>query len=170
LVSGAGQQEGFSVTDDTAKNAEQPRVIGRPFPSGNPGGPGRKEGSRNKATLILDALADGEAEEILRKALDAAKGGDLRAIDLVLARVWPPRKTRPVNFTLPPMVKAGDLVAGLQAVLDATANGDLTPDEAQVIGGLIEMKRKTIETAEIEERLSRLEAAQEAQNSKGSRA
>jgi hypothetical protein len=68
------------------------------------------------------------------------------------------------------MVKAGDLVAGLQAVLDATANGDLTPDEAQVIGGLIEMKRKTIETAEIEERLSRLEAAQEAQNSKGSRA
>ncbi len=158
------------MTDDASNNADQKRVVGRPFEPGHPGGPGRKEGSRNRATLALDALADGEANEILKKVLEAAKNGDARSQEMVLARVWPPRKSRPVNFTLPPMVKASDLVTGLQAVLDATASGDLTPDEAQVIGGLIEMKRKTIETAEIEERLSRLEAAQEAQNGKGSKA
>jgi len=154
------------MTDETQppeeplKNGDQTEAPPGRFAPGNPGGPGRKDGSRNKATLILDALADGEANEILKKAVEAAKAGDMRAIDMILARVWP-RKSRPVNFALPPMVKAGDLVAGLQAVLDATASGELTPDEASVIGGLIEMKRKTIETAEIEERLARLEAAQE---------
>lgn len=153
--------------EDAIKSAEQPRQIGRPFEPGNNANPaGRPSGSRNKATLILDALADGEANEILKKVLEAAKNGDARSQEMILARVWPPRKSRPVSFLLPPMVKAADLVAGLQAILDATASGDLTPDEASVIGGLIETKRKAIETVEIEQRLARLEAAQEAQRTR----
>lgn len=155
-------------TDAPANNGDQTARDGR-FAPGNPGGPGRKEGSRNKATLILDALADDDAKEILRKAIEKAKGGDVRAIEMILARVWPPRKSRPVNFELPSMANASDIMAGLQAVLDATAKGELTPDEASVIGGLIETKRKAIETVEIEQRLAKLEAAQDAQNGKGPR-
>lgn len=134
------------------------------FQPGNNANPsGRPKGSSNRATLLLDSLADGEAEEILKKVLEAAKSGDARAQEMILARVWPARKSRKVAFTLPPMEKVSDLVTGLQSVLDATANGDLTPDEAATIGGLIETKRRALETVELEARLSRLEAAQEGQ-------
>jgi hypothetical protein len=69
------------LSGTSSNNGDQTAPSGR-FAPGNPGGRGRKEGSRNKATLILDAIADGEAQEVLRKASEAAKAGDLRAIDI----------------------------------------------------------------------------------------
>jgi hypothetical protein len=49
--------------------------------SGNPNG--RKAGSRNKATLLLEALLDGEAEAVTRTVIEKAKAGDMGA-----ARLW----------------------------------------------------------------------------------
>jgi hypothetical protein len=46
------------------------------FRQGNPGGPGRPAGSRNKATLALDKIADDAGEDILNAMVAAAKGGD----------------------------------------------------------------------------------------------
>jgi hypothetical protein len=43
--------------------------------SGNPGG--RPLGSRNKTTQAVDALLDGEAETLTRKAIEKAKDGDI---------------------------------------------------------------------------------------------
>jgi hypothetical protein len=57
------------------------RPRGRPSQPGNPGAPGRPAGSRNQATLALDLMAEVEGRIVLRKLLDAAKGGDLRAIE-----------------------------------------------------------------------------------------
>jgi hypothetical protein len=37
------------------------------------------------------------------------------------------------------------------------AEGELTPDEATMIGSVIEMKRRAIETVELEQRLRALE-------------
>ena len=65
------------------------------FQPGNPGGPGRPAGSRNGDCGVLDQLADAGGREILEKLIDAAKGGDMRAADLVLSRIWPVRKGRP---------------------------------------------------------------------------
>jgi hypothetical protein len=76
----------------TSNHAEVTR--GRPFQNGNTAGRGRPEGSRNKATLLLDRLADDEAEAIQRQVIEAAKGGDLKAAELILARIWPPRRGR----------------------------------------------------------------------------
>jgi hypothetical protein len=50
-------------------------------------GRGRPAGSRNRATLILDALAAGEAETLLRTVLQQATAGDMRATELVLSRI-----------------------------------------------------------------------------------
>ena len=58
--------------------------------SGNPAG--RRPGSRNRASLVLDALADGEAESVLQAMVERAKQGDLRAAEFVLARAWPARR------------------------------------------------------------------------------
>ena len=51
------------------------------FEPGGPGGPGRRAGSRNKATLALDKIADDAGEDILNAMVGAAKSGDLRAAD-----------------------------------------------------------------------------------------
>lgn len=67
--------------------------------SGNPAG--RPRGARNKATLAAEALLDGEAETITRKAVEHAKAGDPWAVRLCLERVLPARRDRPVNFQLP---------------------------------------------------------------------
>jgi hypothetical protein len=156
------------MTDENAGNiADQTRKRGKPFAPGNPGG-GRRHGSRNKATRVLDAMAESEAREILKKAIELAKAGDMRAIDILLARIWAPRKGRPVTFTLPPIATAQDVLAGLQAVIEATGRGELTPDEASVVAGLIETKRKALETVELEQRLAKLEEAHELQT-KGSK-
>jgi hypothetical protein len=37
------------------------------------------------------------------------------------------------------------------------AEGEITPDEASVIAGVLEAKRKAIETVQLEERVAKLE-------------
>ena len=127
------------------------------FQPGNPGGPGRPAGSRNKATVVLDQLADDAGKEILEKMIDAAKGGDMRAADLVLSRIWPVRKGRPITLELPPIETAADIVSALGKVADAVAAGDVTPDEASAVAHVLEVKRRAIETADLESRISALE-------------
>jgi hypothetical protein len=45
----------------------------------------------------------------------------------------------------------------MSGVTTAMAEGEIAPDEAAMIAGVIEIKRKTIETADIERRLAALE-------------
>ena len=141
----------------TSNNAKKTHPPGRPFEPGNPGGPGRPQGSRNRATLALDALATGEADEVLRKTVELAKSGDLRAAEIILSRVWPLRKGRAVTFDLPSLDSSSGVLATLRSVFEATARGELTPDEAALVGNLLEANRKAIETIQFEERISRLE-------------
>jgi hypothetical protein len=129
------------------------------FEPGGPGGPGRKAGSRNKATLILDALADGEAETILQKQIALAKDGDQRAAELILSRCWPARKSRPINLDLPAVNAAADIVPALGRITEAVAAGEITPEEAQAVAALLEGKRKAIETVDVLARIEELEKA-----------
>lgn len=122
------------------------------------GNPGRPRGARHKATRAALALLDGEAEALTRQAVMQALEGDTTALRLCLERIAPPRKDAPVTFDLPKMTSAGDAVAAAGAVLDAVAHGDLTPTEGAHIMSLIETYRRTLETAEIETRLTALEA------------
>lgn len=133
------------------------KAPGRPFEPGHPGGPGRPAGSRNKATLLLDQLAEGDAQAVLEKQLELAKGGDQRAAEIVLSRIWPIRKGRPVTLAIPPITTAGDIVAALGAVANAMAAGEVTPDEAASVASVLEVKRKAIETTALEARVAALE-------------
>jgi hypothetical protein len=60
--------------------------------SGNPAG--RPPGSRNKATILAETIFQGEAETIIRLAIDKAKEGDMTAIRLCLERVYPRLRDR----------------------------------------------------------------------------
>jgi hypothetical protein len=127
----------------------------KPGHSGNPAG--RPKGSRHRTTVAIEALLDGEGEAITRKAIEAAKAGDMVAIRLVLDRICPPRKTRPINIELPPIQDAGGVAEAQQAVLRAACLGELLLDEAQALSGLLEARRQSLETQELEARLSELE-------------
>ncbi len=141
-----------------ARTAKTGKKQGGPFKKGRSGNPaGRSQGSRNKATLAIEALLDGEAEGLTRKAVDLAMAGDTTALRLCLDRLCPPRKDRPVSFKLPPMKAPADAVAAMSALLAAVAKGDVTPGEAQTIAAVIEAQRRVIECEDHERRLRALE-------------
>lgn len=137
------------------KNGENTR--GRPFQQGNPG---RPKGSRNRTTLALEALLDGEAEAITRKAVEMALDGDTTAMRLVMDRIMPPRKERPIMFSMPKLETAGDAVKATAALAEAVASGDITPGEAGELSKLVDGFTKAVELHEIQQRLDKLEAAQ----------
>ena len=131
----------------------------KPGQSGNP--TGKPRGARHRATVAAEALLDGEAEALTRRAVELALEGDTTALRLCLERVLPPRKGRPINFTLPKMTNTGDLRAAALAILGAVSEGDISPEEAAAVAPLIEGVRKAMETDELSRRLEALEQALE---------
>jgi hypothetical protein len=126
---------------------------GRPFANGNPG---RKPGSRNRTTLLTAALLGGEAEELVRKALEIAMAGDVGMIKFLLGRILP--RERPVKLDLPRMESADDAVEALSKVISDVADGRMTPSEGAVMATLINSCARAIEMADVVKRLDALEA------------
>jgi len=123
------------------------------------GNPGRPPGARHKATLAAEALLDGEAEGLTRKAIEAALGGGMTALRICLDRILPPRKECPVNFKLPPLKSAENAAAAMAAITEAVAAGELALGEAEAASALVERFVRTLEAGEFEKRLRALEAA-----------
>lgn len=141
-----------------AHAASKERKRGRPFPKGTSGNPaGKRSGTRNKATLAAEALLDGEAEALTRKAIQKAQQGDMTALRLCLDRILPPRRDRPVQFRLLPLHRARDAAAGMASVADAVANGQITANEAAELSRLVEAFVKALEVTEFDQRLRALE-------------
>jgi hypothetical protein len=126
--------------------------------SGNPAG--RPKGARHKYLLAVEALLDGEAEGLTRKAIELALAGDTTALRLCLERILPTRKDRPVQLELPPVEGVQDFAKATMALIGAVAAGELTPAEAGEVAKLIEGHRKAMELADLEERVRRLEEGQ----------
>lgn len=108
----------------------------------------------------IDDMLDGEHEAVTRKAIELAKAGDPTVLRLVLDRINPPRKSRTVNLALPVVEKIDDVAAALAAVVEAVAAGEVTPDEGNAVANLLELRRKAIETTELQKRIEVLEARQ----------
>ncbi len=121
------------------------------------GNPGRPKGARHKVTKAVEALLGDDAEALTRKAIEKALEGDTTALRLCLERIAPVRKDTPVSFDLPPMETANDAAAAAQAVLRAVSGGEVTPLEGASVMALIEGYRKTLETTELEARITALE-------------
>src|SRR4029453_18800390 len=148
------------MSDTPAKTAGEARPALRstrwaPGQSGNP--KGRPKGSRNRASLLLQHLIEGEGEAVVRALIAAAKGGDVSAARALLDRLVPPRKERPVKVTLPALRTAKDARDALAAVAAAVADGDMLPGEGEAVVKLLEAYARTAATAELEERVAALE-------------
>ena len=127
---------------------------GRPF---QPGNSGRVPGSRNRVTLAVETLLEGEHEALTRRAVEKALEGDTTALRLCLDRIAPARKDAPVSITLPAIRSATDAVKASAAVLAAVAAGEVTPDEAGRIMALLTAHKTIVETGDLERRVAALE-------------
>jgi hypothetical protein len=127
---------------------------GRPFSEGNSGKP---PGARHKVTRAVEALLEGEADALTRRAIDKALEGDTTALRLCLDRLAPPRKDAPISVALPRVKSASDAVEASAAVLEAVAAGEITPDEASRVMVLLTAHKAILEAGDLEGRIAALE-------------
>jgi hypothetical protein len=134
-------------------------VRGRPFEPGQSGNPkGRPRGSRNAVTLLVESLLDGEAEAIIRKLVEEALDGNSSAMRLALERMLPPKRHRTTTIEFEGEInKPADAARASGAVLSACAKGEISPEEATQIMGVIATHVKLVESAELTARLEALE-------------
>lgn len=146
-------------TENLQKEGRTPDGRFAPGHTGNP--KGRAPGSRNKATQAALALMEGQLEQITQTLVDAALGGDLTAIRLILERLVPPCKEKALPpISLPPVPDAQSLPKLTAAILGAVADGRITPGEGQALAALASTHAKNLELAELEQRIAALERTQ----------
>lgn len=126
--------------------------------SGNPAG--RPRGTRNKATLLALNLMEDAAAEITQAVITAARMGDLAAAKLVLERLAPPLRERPISIELPDTSTTEGVSKAQQVIIEAVGKGELLPGEGSTLAALVESRRRALETYDLERRLSDLEEQQ----------
>src|SRR5690349_20810490 len=110
--------------DDAGSKQEKPGGSRR-FQKGQSGNPrGRPKGLRHAALWALDVIGTEAAGDILKTVVAAAKGGDIRACELLLKRLWPERRGHPVALNLPPVTETQDIVSALAAITAAVASAE----------------------------------------------
>jgi hypothetical protein len=134
------------------KNAEFTR--GRPFAKGNPG---RPHGSKNRTTAIAQALLAEEESELVRKAVELAKAGDVQMLKFLLDRLLP--KERLIKIDLPPLDFADEAIDGMAMVGGAIAEGKITPNEGAALSSMISGYSRAIEVLDLSRRIEAIEAS-----------
>jgi hypothetical protein len=127
-------------------------VRGRPFEKGNGG---RKPGSKNRTTLVAEALLHGEEVELVRKAIELAEAGNVQMLMFLLGRILP--KERSVHVDLPRMDHSSDAVDALATVIAAVAAGQIAPSEGSALASLLATFARVNDIADLELRLDNVE-------------
>jgi hypothetical protein len=138
----------MSDTSDTAPaNAGEKQSRGR-FRKGESGNPaGKRPGTRNRATVLLEAIADDDLKAIVMKIVEKAKAGDLVAARLILDRIAPASRARALEIDLPTIGKqnVGDaLIATYARITQAVSGGSITPAEALELMAIVDAHRAAI--------------------------
>ena len=117
--------------------------------SGNPSG--KKPGTRNRATVLREALGDGEDIAAARIVIDKALSGDMVAARFVVGRLEPRPRGRPIELDLPEGTSARDIVAAYDVTVRAMATGEITPDEALQVSRVLDGRLRALKIAAREE-------------------
>ena len=107
--------------------------------------------------MLLEKMLADDGADVVQAVLDRARDGDMAAARLVLDRIVPVRKGRPVAIELPKITAPTDVLTAMSAVIEQMADGEITPDEAMTIAGVLNAKRQAVELIDIEARLARIE-------------
>jgi len=133
---------------------EKPSARGRPFTKGNGG---RKPGSRNRTTVIAEALVEGRSKEMTNKAIELALAGNPQMLKMFVGPTLP--RERLVQFELADLTDpANDPVQTMAGIIKAVAEGKISPSEGAAIASLLESYRRIRELSDVVGRMDKLEA------------
>ena len=120
--------------------------------SGNPAG--RKPGS-GLSQRLRAAVGDGGFEQLVKVVLDNALTGDMRAAEILLARLVPPVRSvqEPVVFELAGVT----LSEKAHSLLLAAAEGRMSTTDTKALLDALGIVAKIRETEELEQRIEALE-------------
>ena len=99
---------------------------------------------------------EGEVEDLVRKAVEMAKAGDVQMLKFLLSRMLP--RERPIKFDLPIMNFADDAVEALGSIAQAVSEGTITPGEGAALATLMNSYARAIDIADLVARMDALEA------------
>jgi hypothetical protein len=140
--------EAGMATQQTTTRSSNGRFA--PGCSGNPAG--KKKGTRNRATLLAEALRDGEDVTVARVIIDKALAGDAAAARFCIGLLSPKPRGREITIELPETAAPNDVVAAFDATFAAMAAGEITPDEAltvtKVLDGKLRARRAKLREAQ----------------------
>ena len=139
-----------------------PPSILPPPPGHAPGGAigrGRRRGSRNKRTLLVEKMLEGELETMVTVLLRLAREGDIRAISEVLARIAPARRGAVIVLPdFPTITSVNDVPAALARLAENVAAGNISPEEAASVATVLREFVASVETVALAERVANLES------------
>jgi hypothetical protein len=146
--------EGIPLVSAEVQPVNTGRIQGK-FAKGHSGNfAGKPRGARHYTTRLAEALIEGESEKLVRKVVELALAGDVAALKICLDR--PTRRDRSVHFKVP-VAKNGDALAAFDEIFRGLAKGQLTPEEAVTLAGVIESRSRALERAEVIARIEALE-------------
>ena len=143
--------------EKTAKKQSGKRF--KPGESGNPSG--RPRGARNKASVLAQRLMESQTEAVVQTVINAALTGDMTACKLIVERLIPPVKERPLDadLKLPASISAANAGAVFAEIFTAVSGGRLVPGEGKTLVDLMNSYLSAHEYSELAERISELEEA-----------
>ena len=120
------------------------------FVKGHPGGPGRPRNPINAAINDLDRLGIEVAQRLIGVVAEQGLQGNLKAAEMVLQRVWPVRRNRPIEVAS--RRETGDnepyAIGDHDAVATAMLEGEITPQEAQAAARVLKSLQEQMKAAE----------------------
>lgn len=127
-----------------------------------PGRGGRRPGAKNRATVLLESLFEGGVLEIGQAVLLAVRRGDMMAARIALDRASPVRRGRPIEIPdFPELQSVHDVPRAMSRLASAVAGGEITPEEAGAVAGVLEKFVAAVEAVDLAARLEAIEKAQE---------
>jgi hypothetical protein len=106
---------------------------------------------------MAERLLEGEIEPLIQTVLEKARDGDVACLRMVLDRLVPARKGRPIELDLPPIKSSEDVLSAIAAVWNAIGQGQVTPDEAGALSLLAGRSLDLIQMQNVLKRIDQLE-------------
>lgn len=124
------------------------------FAPGNQAAKGRRPQTTLKSRL-RDAVGP-EWDSIVETLINAAKAGDMRAVEILASRVAPADKpTGPcIRLDIPPEL---DHAERARRVTQSVIDGELSPDQGKLVMDLISQSVQLAEFQALEQRIQQLE-------------
>jgi Family of unknown function (DUF5681) len=139
---------------DTVASGIERDAAGR-FVAGQSGNPaGKLPGTRNRKSVLMAALRDGEGEAAARVVIEKALAGDAVAARFVVALISPRPRGRTIHLELPEDDDC-NVVTAYNLTLRALCEGEITPDEAVTVSRFLDGRRRVLQAWQLEERLTR---------------